>query len=292
MKDELLESRISSQVTAGKSASKSKATLSAFEKSFQEHWKHYTTCKPAYVMEDCSEYKGKLGTVAAQQNTATAKTTVVKDTEPPPKPLAKPTKACQKTSSCTSANHTYGTFWPTRKQPESHRGGSVTYAASSGELPPPSAGEFAIASPAFAENELIPGEYTCAGAGISPPLEWKNLPAKTAALVLFIIDDDSSNKEGGIRWIVANINPNSKGVAAGQTPEEGVVGTNTAGKAAYSPICPTKGKTDTIEFTMYALSKKLNVSSGFQPSQAEAEYGQGKLILGSQAAITYGLASG
>jgi len=89
---------------------------------------------------------------------------------------------------------------------------------------------------------------------------------------------------------VGNIDPTTTGVAAGQTPKGGVVGTNTAGNAGYSAICPAKGKSDTIEFVMYALKKTIPLSPGFQPSQAEAEYGSGKLLLG-QAAVTYGIAS-
>ena len=151
-------------------------------------------------------------------------------------------------------------------------------------------GAFSISSSAFERNGQIPAQYTCAGAGISPPLSWTKVPAKAAELVLFVIDDNSSGSSGGIRWIVGGIDPSSKGVAAGKVPPGGIVGTNTAGKAAYSPICPDKGKSDTIEFVMYALKKKIPISPGFQPSQAEAEYGQGKLLM-SQAAVTYGVAS-
>ena len=116
------------------------------------------------------------------------------------------------------------------------------------------------------------------------------MPAKAAELFLFVIDDNSSGSEGGIRWVVGGIEPSSTGVAAGKVPAGGIVGTNTAGKAAYSPICPAKGKSDTIEFVMYALSKKLQLSPGFQPATAEAQYGSHKLLMGS-AAVTYGIAS-
>ena len=61
VKVELLESRITAQVTKGKSGAQAKSVLASFQKAFQEHWKIYTTCKPAYVMEDCSEYKGQTG---------------------------------------------------------------------------------------------------------------------------------------------------------------------------------------------------------------------------------------
>jgi phosphatidylethanolamine-binding protein (PEBP) family uncharacterized protein len=151
-------------------------------------------------------------------------------------------------------------------------------------------GAFAISSPEFARNGSIPVEYTCAGKGVSPPLSWQKAPAKAAALVLFVIDDSSAGKSGGIRWVVGNIDPSTTGVAAGQTPKGGVVGTNTAGNVGYSAICPARGKSDTIEFVMYALSKKLKIASGFDPTSAEAEYGQHKLLLG-QAAVNYGIAS-
>ena len=104
-----------------------------------------------------------------------------------------------------------------------------------------------------------------------------------------MIDDNSSGSSGGIRWIVGGIEPTPRRrrrPCAGR----GIVGTNTAGKAAYSPICPARGKSDTIEFVMYALKKTIPLSPGFQPSTAESEYGGGKLLMGS-AAVTYGIAS-
>ncbi|MGC2372426.1 MAG: hypothetical protein WA484_01005, partial [Solirubrobacteraceae bacterium] len=168
--------------------------------------------------------------------------------------------------------------------------GSTNSASSSrGEVYSPP-GAFSISSSAFERNGAIPAQYTCAGAGISPPLSWTKVPAKAAELVLFIIDDNSSGKSGGIRWIVGGIDPSSTGVAAGKVPLGGILGTNTAGHVGYSPICPAKGKSDTIEFVMYALKKTISLSPGFQPSDAEAKYGQGKLLMGS-AAVTYGIAS-
>jgi phosphatidylethanolamine-binding protein (PEBP) family uncharacterized protein len=166
---------------------------------------------------------------------------------------------------------------------------STPQANTSGEVSTPPGG-FTIASSAFERNAQIPAEYTCAGRGISPPLSWQQLPAKTAALFLFVIDDSSASSSGGIRWVVGDIDPSSTGVAAGRTPSGGVVGTNTAGKAAYAPICPAHGKSDTIEFVMYALSKKIPLSAGFSPAIAEADYGQHKLVIG-QAAVNYGIAS-
>jgi phosphatidylethanolamine-binding protein (PEBP) family uncharacterized protein len=168
---------------------------------------------------------------------------------------------------------------------------STTNAASSsnGEVYSPPGG-FSITSPEFERNGPIPAEYTCAGTGISPALSWEKVPSGAAELFLFVIDLNNSGPEGGQRWVVGGIDPHSTGVAAGQLPPGAIVGTNTAGKAAYSAICPAKGKSDTVEFVMYALSKKISLTPGFQPSAAEAQYGSGKLLMG-QAAITYGIAS-
>jgi phosphatidylethanolamine-binding protein (PEBP) family uncharacterized protein len=250
IKVELLASHIAAHVTVGKSASQRSVLLSGFERNFQSHWKALTNCNPGYVMEDCKQYKGKPEDLTA--------------------------------SSTGSASGARGgsSHGSAASSGSSNTGGEVYTAP----------GAFALTSSAFERNGQIPAEYTCAGKGISPPLSWQKAPAKAAELFLFVIDDNSAGKSGGIRWVVGNIDPSSTGVAAGQTPAGGIVGTNTAGKAGYSAICPDHGKSDTIEFVMYALSKKIPISSGFQPTTAEADYGQHKLLIG-QAAVTYGIAS-
>ncbi len=247
---ELLASKIAAEVTAGKSAAQRNALLTAFENNFRAHWKRYTSCDPGYVMEDCKQYKGK-----PEDLTATSSSPKASDSA----------ASSSRSSSSSSASNASGEVYT-------------------------APGAFSISSPAFERNGAIPVSYTCAGPGISPALSWQKVPAKAAELFLFVIDENSSGSEGGIRWVVGGIEPSSTGVAAGKVPPGGILGTNTAGKVAYSPICPAKGKSDTIEFVMYALSKKLQISSGFQPAAAEAEYGSHKLLLGS-AAVTYGIAS-
>jgi phosphatidylethanolamine-binding protein (PEBP) family uncharacterized protein len=247
---ELLASKIAAEVTAGKSRTQRTALLTAFENDFHAHWKSYTSCEPGYVMEDCRQYKGKPEDLTA-------------------------TSSSGKTSGSAASS--------------SSSSSSSSASSASGEVYT-APGAFSISSPAFARNGAIPVSYTCAGAGTSPALSWQKVPAKAAELFLFVIDENSSGSEGGIRWVVGGIEPGSTGVAAGKVPPGGIVGTNTAGKAAYSPICPAKGKSDTIEFVMYALSKKISISPGFRPAAAEAQYGSHKLLMGS-AAVTYGIAS-
>ena len=260
IKVEMLQSPIAAKATAGtKSQAQREAALAGFQKNFHAHWKRLTSCRPAYVMEDCKQYHG-----AAE-----------------PGLTAKPSgSASTGGASSSSSGGSHGSGGSVRGSAGTKVGGEV-YSQP---------GAFALSSPAFALNGEIPSQYTCAGAGISPPLNWEKVPAGAAELVLFVIDDSSSSSSGGIRWIVGGIDPSSTGVAAGKLPAGAIVGANTAGKATYSPICPAQGKSDTIEFVMYALRKTIPLSPGFQPSDAEHEYGAGKDILG-QAAVTYAIAS-
>jgi hypothetical protein len=252
VKIELLQSRIAAQVTAGKSAGRRSALLTSFEQAFHSHWKRYTTCDAGYVMEDCSEYRGKSEDLAA-----------------------------------TSASSSSSSGGSTARSSTSSGSISSTAGAAgaSGEVYS-SPGAMAISSPAFERNGAIPTQYTCDGADISPPLEWRNVPAKAAALVLFVIDDTPTGPTSGVRWIVGDIDPSSKGVAADKTPAGAIVGADTQGRPGYGGICPAHGKTSTIEFVLYALSKKIALSPGFTPATAESEYGTGKALLGS-AAVTY-----
>jgi phosphatidylethanolamine-binding protein (PEBP) family uncharacterized protein len=253
IKVEMLASKIAAKVTAGKSSGQRTTVLTAFENSFHAHWKAYTNCKPGYVMEDCKQYKGQ-----PEDLTATS----------------------SKPSGSASGSSSKGSSAGRSTNSASNSTGEVYTAP----------GAFSVSSPSFERNGAIPAQYMCSGAGQSPALSWAKVPSGAAELILFVIDDNAAGSSGGIRWIVGKIDPSSKGVAAGQVPAGGIVGTNSAGKAAYSPICPAPGKSDTIEFVMYALKKTIPLSPGFQPAQAESEYGSAKLALG-EAAVTYGIAS-
>jgi Raf kinase inhibitor-like YbhB/YbcL family protein len=179
-----------------------------------------------------------------------------------------PTASSSSSSAASSASHS-----------------TSTNANSSGELPS-IPGAMAISSPAFERNGTIPAQYTCNGANISPPLQWQHLPTRTKELVLFVIDDSSDNAEGGIRWVVAGIDPSLSGISGGQLPAGAVVGLNSSGKATYGGICPAKGKPASIEFVLWALSKTIPLSNGFIPAVAEHDYSHSELA----SATTYAIA--
>jgi hypothetical protein len=129
-----------------------------------------------------------------------------------------------------------------------------------------------ISSPAFSEGGTIPAAYTCDGADTSPPLQWGEVPDGAAALFLFVLDETSNGSEGGIRWVVGDIDPHSRAVQAGKLPAGGIVGRNTAGKAAYGGICPPSGRAHLITVVLYALHKRLSLRTGFVPQNAERQF--------------------
>ncbi len=185
-------------------------------------------------------------------------------------PLHKPAASSSSSSASSSTSHSTSTNASSN---------------SSGELPS-TPGAMAISSPAFERNGTIPAQYTCNGTNISPPLQWKHLPAHTKELVLFVIDDSSESSEGGIRWVVAGIDPSLSGISGGQLPTGAVVGLNSSGKATYGGICPAKGKPASIEFVLWALSKTIPLSNGFLPAVAEHDYSHSELA----SATTYATA--
>lgn len=260
---EMLSGLIQGEVRAKAAKGHAKAALAAFERQFKARWRARTSCKAAYVMEDCKQYKGPGEPQLSEPATGSASA-----------------KASGSGASGSGAAKTSGS-----STGSTGGEGTSSAASSSGEVYS-APGAFSVQSPAFTRNGPIPAKYTCDGAGTSPPLQLRNVPKKAAELVLFVIDDTNSTSTGGIRWILGAINPSTRTIAAGQTPPGAIVGTNGEGRAAYGPICPAKGKTDTIEIVAYALKKPIKLSPGFQPSLAESEYGSTKDLLG-EAAVTY-----
>jgi phosphatidylethanolamine-binding protein (PEBP) family uncharacterized protein len=261
---EMLKASLAAKASAGSAGAHADSVLASFEQGFHRRWRSYTTCKPAYVMEDCSEYRGKGEGLAAGATSHPR--------APARLPTARRSSARRSPTSASSTGTTHSQKAPTLNTGQ--------------ELPTPAPGALTLSSPAFELNGAIPAQYTCDGAGVSPPLRWRNVPPNAAALILYVIDDETPGANGGIRWLVGDIDPKSTGVDAGQTPAGGVVGANTYGHAGYGAICPVHGATTRVEFVMYALSKRIALTAGFQPSEAAYEYGKQKLLLG-KAAVTY-----
>ena len=82
---------------------------------------------------------------------------------------------------------------------------------------PPGAelGLIEIISPAFAPDSQLPQRYTADGAGVSPPLRWRNVPANAVTLALIVEDADSPTPEPLVHGIVVDIDPRELGLVEG-----------------------------------------------------------------------------
>ena len=106
-----------------------------------------------------------------------------------------------------------------------------------------------VVSPAWAPGDAIPPTYSCDGDGESPPL---TIGGATGAAELVVIVTDPV-ADGRVHWVIAGLDPDGATIPAGSMVPAAVVGLNTAGDAAWEPVCPPPGETHTYEFTVYAM---------------------------------------
>jgi phosphatidylethanolamine-binding protein (PEBP) family uncharacterized protein len=132
--------------------------------------------------------------------------------------------------------------------------GSVSSTASSSNAQP-----LAISSPVLSSKGLLPARYTCAGADVSPPMVWGNVPAGTSELALFLLNlakptpaaNGALQARVVVAWALHGLKPTLTRLPAGKIPAGAVVG-----HRRYS-ICPPKGGTGEYLFRLYALPSRL-----------------------------------
>src|SRR6185436_5863183 len=79
------------------------------------------------------------------------------------------------------------------------------------------AASIAVTSPAFADGAAIPEEFTCRGAGTSPPLSWTGLPAGTGSVALVVQDPDAPSGTF-VHWVLTGLSPAQDELMAGTVP--------------------------------------------------------------------------
>lgn len=144
-------------------------------------------------------------------------------------------------------------------------GGSGISTKRTGSPPVSTLGRIVVSSPAFQPGGAMPTRYTCDGAGVSPPLRWRNVPAGSVELLLLAIDLDGG-RSGAIQWAVGGLPPSLSGIAAGRLPAGAVVGRNSAGEARWGGICGAGGRLHHVAFLLYALNRGLGLKAGFDPA--------------------------
>jgi Raf kinase inhibitor-like YbhB/YbcL family protein len=127
-----------------------------------------------------------------------------------------------------------------------------------------------LQSSAFADGKSIPALYTCDGKDVSPPLEWKGVPAAAKSLAL-ICEDPDAPRGTWTHWMAFNLPPDlaklDEAVAPTETlsfPSEAapdlktLQGLNDFKKHGYGGPCPPSG-THHYVFLLYALDTRLDL---------------------------------
>jgi len=161
-------------------------------------------------------------------------------------------------------------------------------------------------SPAFIDGGILPVQFSCEGAGISPPLNWQGVPDGTQSLLL-IMDhlpkarlttkndtaekrDNQQNKrpkpeaspKQGLRWYwtMYNIPLSVSAIASGQSV--GTLGGNAVNdNNEYAPPCSKGPGIKNYTFHLYALSKQLQLTESENVSELLLRKNMRGLVLDS-----------
>ena len=140
-----------------------------------------------------------------------------------------------------------------------------------------------LTSAAFANNGLIPSEFTCDGPDTSPPLAISEVPKNAKSLAL-IMDDPDAPTGVFVHWVVWNISPDTREIRKGAEPS-GVQGKTDFRKSGYGGPCPPSG-IHRYFFKLYALGTLLDLPEGSSKKDVEKAM-QGHIIEKAELVGTY-----
>ena len=126
--------------------------------------------------------------------------------------------------------------------------------------------EMTLTSPAFAQDEAIPLQFSCDGDDISPELAWAGIPEGAASLAL-ILDDPDAPVGTWDHWLLFDMPPDLEGLPQGGTA--GTDGNNSWNRTGYGGPCPPGG-THRYFFKLYALDTILDLPAGTAKAALEA----------------------
>jgi phosphatidylethanolamine-binding protein (PEBP) family uncharacterized protein len=116
-----------------------------------------------------------------------------------------------------------------------------------------------FASPVLTATHILPARYACNPRVGLPPLQWGAVPAKTAsmAIVVYVVSASGSQVRLLPHAAVAGLSPTLHKLTSGKLPHGAVIGRNSF------VVCPTKGLNVKFVVRLFALSKPIDVSHGF-----------------------------
>jgi hypothetical protein len=125
---------------------------------------------------------------------------------------------------------------------------------------------FEITSAAFPAGGPIPRRHTCDGEDVSPPLAWKDAPAKTQSFAL-VCDDPDAPAGTWVHWVIYGIPASASALAEGVKPtatlEDGSrQGKNDFRRTGWGGPCPPRGTTHRYFFRLWALDRAVELPPG------------------------------
>lgn len=126
-----------------------------------------------------------------------------------------------------------------------------------------------LTSIAFTDGGAMPSKYTGDGNDVSPPLDWRDVPAGTQAFALIVDDPDAPDpakpKRTFVHWVVADIPATTTSLreaSSGRSMPAGAVeGKNDANDVGYSGPHPPVGR-HRYFFKLYALDQATRLTEG------------------------------
>lgn len=133
-----------------------------------------------------------------------------------------------------------------------------------------------ITSTAFGPDAAIPMRHTCEGIDVSPPLQWRGLPAGSKSLVLIVDDPDAPDPRAPrmtwVHWVLVNLPAVSgglpEGIPSSALPPGTVEGLNDWKRTGYGGPCPPVGRHRYFH-KLYALDVVL--TGLVRPTKAQVE---------------------
>lgn len=168
-----------------------------------------------------------------------------------------------------------GSSDPNPTDPDVPAGGGAETLGDGDRSNPAREGSLRLSSPAFDDGETLPTRFTCAGEGVSPPLEVAGVPGETEALALVVDDPDAPREEPFVHWLLWNLPAETTSIPEGVPTGESVLdgarqGSNDGGEAEYYPACPPEGDDPhAYRFTLYALDDSLDVEGDARRAELE-----------------------
>jgi Raf kinase inhibitor-like YbhB/YbcL family protein len=117
-----------------------------------------------------------------------------------------------------------------------------------------------VRSPAFANGAPIPARYSCDGEGVSPPLEWGDVPDGTRSIAILVTDPDAP-RGPFVHWLVYDLPPDTRSLPAGvgskgEVPKQASLGLNSNLQSTWTSVCPPSGEHRYV-VRVFALDRRL-----------------------------------